>query len=235
MFYRLGFFCCQETRIFGTLYLIVQKRTQYVVAAGFQFRFALLLIGVAALVTLVVGFQVYRVLFKTQALLMETGVVLSPQVIDFIRDQKSLYIHSLFWVFVGVTLLLLVFSIFISHRLAGPIFALTRKMNELAAGNFNATVNFRKGDEFQELKERYNTLVHALQNQVKSELIKLDEIIRRIEVLISRKDATLVFQQDLRATLNGLQAYYIYKKNLLEPQSATSFSPKKATEEEILI
>ena len=213
-----------------------KRRTQYLIAKSFQLRFSLFLTGVGVVVTTAVGAVLYHVLSKTQSLLIGSGMVTSPQVIDFLMDQRSLFIYSLLAVFVGVTLLLMIFGIVVSHRLAGPIFALTRKMNALAQGNFNATLDLRRGDEFQDLKEKYNTLVHGLQNQVKSELIKINEIMEAIEKLISEKKISQEVQPDLKSTLHDLESYYNYKKNLIEPDSSPArFTPKDATDEEILL
>ena len=117
-----------------------QRRTQYIIAKSFQVRFALLLSGVGVAITSVIGFVLYGVLAKTQSLFVGTGIVLSPSVIEFLGEQRSLFVYSLLGTFLGVTLILLILGIFISHRLAGPIFALSRKMNDLAQGNFNATL-----------------------------------------------------------------------------------------------
>lgn len=210
------------------------RRTQYLIAKNFQVRFALLLSVVGIAVTAVAGIILYLVLAKIQRLLIDTGVVLSPDVIEFLRQQRSLYLYSLLGVFVGVTLILLMLGIFVSHRLAGPIFALGRKMNDVAQGNFLATLELRKTDEFQELKDKFNTLVKGLQNQVKAELVKVHAVIESLEKVSKQHALTGESADNLRAAFIELQSYYNYKKSLIEP-AQKSFKPSESPEDEILI
>ena len=212
-----------------------QRRTQYIIAKSFQVRFALLLSGVGVAVTSVIGFVLYSVLAQTQSLFVGTGIVLSPYVIEFLGEQRSLFVYSLLGTFLGVTLILLILGIFISHRLAGPIFALSRKMNDLAQGNFNAILNLRKADEFQDLKDRFNTLVHALQNQVKSELIKINSVIESLKNVSEKAVLSGEASDNLRSAFHELQSYYNYKKSLIEPSSTQSFKPSGTPEDEVLI
>ncbi len=217
-----------------TLPMFRRRRTQYLVARGFQIRFSLFLIVVGLTISAIVGFILYGMLIKTQSLLIGTGITTSPHVIDYLSHQRSTYLYSLLGIFVCVILALMIFGIFVSHRLAGPIFAISRKMNELCHGNFNATLELRSADEFQELKEVYNTLVHALQNQVKSELIKVQSVIENLNTMIGQLSPETA-QRDLRAVLCELQAYYNYKKNLIEPQAEeATYKPLEPTEDELL-
>jgi len=211
------------------------RRTKYLIAKGFQLRFAILLAGIGVTVSAIVGLVLYAVLARTQDLLVGSGIVMSPQVIDFLTEQRGLYVNSLLGVFFGVTLLLLVFGIFISHRLAGPIFALSRKMNELAHGNFNATLTLRKGDELQDLKERYNTLVHALRNQVQSELLKISSMIESVEKVLNTQKLSAEEEHDLREAYRELQSYYTYKKSLIEASPTETFKPNQGPEDELLV
>lgn len=211
-----------------------RRRTQYLVAKSFQLRFSLFLTVVGLFITAGVGFILYGVLVKTQSLFIGTGIATSPQVIDYLSEQRGLYLYSLFGIFVCITLILMIFGIFVSHRLAGPIFAISRKMNELCHGNFNATLELRSADEFQELREIYNTLVHALQNQVRAELIKVQAVIESLTTM-SDQVSSETAASHLRSTLRDLQAYYNYKKNLIEPQEQqTMYKPLEAIEDELL-
>jgi len=212
-----------------------RRRTQYLVAKGFQIRFSLFLVVVGLAISAIVGFILYGMLIKTQSLLIGTGITTSPDVIDYLTSQRSAYLYSLLGIFVCVISALMIFGIFVSHRLAGPIFAISRKMNELCHGNFNATLELRAADEFQELKEVYNTLVRALQNQVKSELIKIQSVIENLNTMVGQLSSETAGSRDLRQVLRELQAYYNYKKNLIEPQAEeTSYKPLEPTEDELL-
>lgn len=54
------------------------------------------------------------------------------------------------------------FSLRSSHRIAGPVFMIERKLKELGAGNFTGRLNLRKDDHFQDTSEVLNESVTSL-------------------------------------------------------------------------
>lgn len=211
-----------------------KKRTHYFIATQFQIRFALLLIGVGVLVTAIVGLILYFVLNHLHDVLVNSNV-LSLEVVEFLEQQNHLYTYSLLGTFIGVTLVLFILGIFVSHRLAGPIFALTRRMNDLAQGNFNVSLTLRKSDEFQEVKDKFNHLVKALQNQVSGELIKMNSAIETLRRVLSQKDISQEHHAALNSVYLELQSFYNYKKSLIEPSSLKNVKPAKTEQEDVLI
>ena len=58
-------------------------------------------------------------------------------------------------------------SIFLSHRIAGPLFRIERFLKAVASGNFAARLKLRKRDELHDLAETINDMVGDLRNRVK--------------------------------------------------------------------
>ncbi len=56
-------------------------------------------------------------------------------------------------------LLSFLFSIFISHKIAGPLFKLHKNIEQVSKGNFDSEVVFRKGDQFVELSKAFNEML----------------------------------------------------------------------------
>jgi len=59
-------------------------------------------------------------------------------------------------------------AVFLSHRIAGPLYRLERHLEEVAAGNEPKDVRFRKGDLYQELAETCNKVMARLRQSAKS-------------------------------------------------------------------
>jgi len=55
--------------------------------------------------------------------------------------------------------LITVFSIFKSHKMAGPVFSIKRSLQRMASGQPIEKIRIRKGDEFQELVEVLNEVI----------------------------------------------------------------------------
>lgn len=59
-----------------------------------------------------------------------------------------------------------VLSIFISHKVAGPVFRLERSIREMAAGNFALNFTLRKGDELAEMAHELDELVRSMRGRI---------------------------------------------------------------------
>jgi signal transduction histidine kinase len=73
---------------------------------------------------------------------------------------------DLYWlpiVFVsGINLVLLVvFGLFYSHSMAGPVHNMRKNLQEMAAGGPVRPIRIRKGDQFQELVDDINRLIET--------------------------------------------------------------------------
>ena len=87
---------------------------------------------------------------------------------------------TLFYKFVMVIavfiLLIIVFNIFIaiylSHRVAGPLYRLKQSMQQVGAGDLSILIKFRATDELQDLKDEFNEMVNNLRERVKIQLRK---------------------------------------------------------------
>lgn len=81
--------------------------------------------------------------------------------------QKSRQ-DMLFWLtLMQVCFMLMTFlmSLFMSHRIAGPLFKLSKTLNGLRNGSL-ARVGFRKNDHFQEVADDYNLMIESVSDQI---------------------------------------------------------------------
>ncbi len=93
--------------------------------------------------------------------------------IPFIQKSRQ---DMLFWLgLMQVCFMLMTFlmSLFMSHRIAGPLYKLSKSMNGLRNGNL-AKITFRKNDHFQELAQDYNFMVESAADQISASKAHLD-------------------------------------------------------------
>ncbi len=70
-------------------------------------------------------------------------------------DMKRIFLATALEMFVLIT----IFGLIVSHRIAGPIYRLTQHLRETARTRIYKPIYFRKGDLFQEISEAYNSQV----------------------------------------------------------------------------
>jgi methyl-accepting chemotaxis protein len=54
----------------------------------------------------------------------------------------------------------------LSHRIAGPIFALTRHLNQVAEGRSDGDISFRRDDYFSDLQDAFNRHMDSFRRRV---------------------------------------------------------------------
>ena len=127
-------------------------RKKFMVERGFQLRFMLVIIVSMVLIALVTGLSIYSAVMET---LVNQFHGESLALIKYAITTK-LFVRSLLLIFaIGVI------SVFISHRIAGPIYKFERIIAALAAGEKPQEIKLRKRDEFYELARAINNLIRS--------------------------------------------------------------------------
>ncbi len=164
------------------------KRRNYFIRKDFQGKFVL-----RFFLTILIGAVIFTVIFS----------LFSAHTITVTYDDATLKIdktpRALFTEIVrayGVYIFLLglgisLVSLFLSHRIAGPIYRLEKTMEEIARGNLSLKITLRRKDELKELATAMNGMIGILSGQIRdikdrAGLVE-DEVFKLLEKL---KDET---------------------------------------------
>lgn len=88
--------------------------------------------------------------------------------------------------FLGMTFLI---SLFMSHRIAGPLHKLRAGFEEVKKGNFDFSLHFRKKDHFSELAEHFNEVVDSVRTQSTQKKEAMHLAIAQIERAVGHVDS----------------------------------------------
>jgi methyl-accepting chemotaxis protein len=61
-----------------------------------------------------------------------------------------------------IMVLLIIMGIFMTHRIAGPVYRVQKDIERVLDGEKGVRVKFRKGDSFPELAEKVNSLIERI-------------------------------------------------------------------------
>jgi methyl-accepting chemotaxis protein len=165
-----------------------QKRRIYYIEKKFQTKYLLL--------------TIFLLLTYTFAFII---IIFSPYILALYFDFYSLaekaeaartllLLHTKVWPGIaGIILLFGTFSIFVTHKIAGPLYRLKKTISEITNGNLDVKVNLRKGDDLKDLAEHVNMLAEELKafvNTVKVDYDLLSEYIQELEREIDAKMIT---------------------------------------------
>ncbi|MDE2491886.1 MAG: methyl-accepting chemotaxis protein [Elusimicrobia bacterium] len=133
-----------ETRRFQRKTVLI-KRT-------LQLKYILMVFLSVLVASMIVGGDIYYSLTRT--LLTEC-----PSAADHVAQFNTILLVKTS-LYLGLMLLI---SLYVSHRFAGPIYRFEKSAQAVGAGDLTHRVSLRTGDELMELQEEFNGMVAALQ------------------------------------------------------------------------
>jgi signal transduction histidine kinase len=86
--------------------------------------------------------------------------------IDVLKSSISIRMIILSF---SLILVFTTFSIFLSHKIAGPIYKIKTVIDKMASGSMPSKVFLRKNDEFKELADSVNNLIEYLKENQKKQ------------------------------------------------------------------
>ncbi len=139
------------------------QRKNYYIKKDFQFKFIfkfclILICGIILSTGLVFLFsqQTLTSSFDNSRLVVEnTGYAIMPTLI--ITNLVTLGIITL--AVIGVTL-------FVSHKIAGPMFRFEQDIKKIAQGDLNVRINLRQKDQFSEMANAFNEMALNLHKKI---------------------------------------------------------------------
>lgn len=135
------------------------KRRNYFVKQDFQGRFVL-----RFFLTILLSAVVFTVILS----IFSAHTITITYRDSFLRIEKTpkalfyeiIRAHGLYIFLIGVGISTL--SLFLSHRIAGPLFRFEKSIEEIIKGNLSFRIKLRKKDEAKELAEAMNRMIETL-------------------------------------------------------------------------
>jgi methyl-accepting chemotaxis protein len=153
----------------------MNKRKDFLINPKFQIN----MIGKITLLALVnnlIFITAVRYFFKDlQQTALKIGLPQNHIFFTFLETQYTDMFLLIIVASIVSFLLIVIFGLMISHKIAGPLYRLAHDLNAMAAGEEIREVIFRKGDYFQELKVSFNEFIH------KRKVIEKPEFKNRID------------------------------------------------------
>ena len=134
-------------------------RTRYLINPTFQLRFVGLMIGIAGMAAFALYLSNALFMAKIVGIGNSLGLPADHPFWRFINEQK-LVLNSVFLLTAaGVSILIVVLGLIISHRIAGPIYRMQSHLDDLARTGEVKELNFREKDYFPEMADSINRVM----------------------------------------------------------------------------
>ena len=147
--------------------------------------------------SVIIGGDIYYNMSKT---ILADNPALSPMLAQFntiILVKIALYLG-----------LMLLVSVFVSHRFAGPIYRFEKSAQIVSSGDLTHRVSLRTGDELMELQEEFNGMIANIQSLVQKDRNLAAHLASRIDELLKKipeNSGPATLQEELRSLKLELQ------------------------------
>lgn len=171
------------------------KRRQYIVHMGFQLKYILYILLFIYIGAAVAGYTVYWTTWVTLGEKLANVYPRSRLVSIFHHANLVLLFRMLL-----ITPIFVVMGILLSHRIAGPIYRISKYIDSLKTGDYSKDIRLRKKDELKGLAEKMTELCHVLREGKE----KRDSARRGIIEELEKSGANAEITENIKTKLHTL-------------------------------
>lgn len=172
------------------------SRKIYLINPKFQVQLSLYVCLMVFITSLIYPFAVYQLL---EAIIVNFSLK-NPEIALHYSKRRDLLIYFLLGLHIGFTCLTFIACVFLSHRIAGPIYKLQKHLRLIREGQHPGRLFFRKGDYFHDIADDLNDTINYIEDGYKNDLVYLSEVNSYINNL------SLVVPDDKRVVLNEISS-----------------------------
>lgn len=137
-----------------------RTKRQFFIDKRLQTKYALLTVLLLLVYSMLFAF----ILFTPYIFKLETGATLEEKTA---AARVLLELHKSVWPALGLVVAILsVISIFVTHKIAGPVYRFKKDIAEICTGNLDITFRLRKRDDLKDLAESLNMVITELRTCV---------------------------------------------------------------------
>lgn len=146
----------------------------------FQLKYCFMLVGVSSIISVALGwFLVQQMRENSRMLQLEAELDQAFQAQLAAADARNVLV--MVGAFVLFNVLLFFLGVFITHRMAGPIFVFRRYLLALSEGRVPVIRQLRRGDEFRELHEALQAACDGIQERTEGDITLLSRALEALE------------------------------------------------------
>ncbi|MCM8790383.1 MAG: methyl-accepting chemotaxis protein [Candidatus Omnitrophica bacterium] len=160
------------------------KRKQLFVSAKFQLKYVGLILLLMFITAIVCSYVVY---YSSMILLAEKLANVYPQgrLIAIIKTVNFRVLLSIVLLMPFVAYI----GIYLSHKIAGPIYRMERFLEDMAGGNLTSRLSLRKGDELGSIADKINLLSDSMKQTIGRQKASLTKVLIELENLKKLADS----------------------------------------------
>ncbi|MFY7992556.1 MAG: hypothetical protein ACOVP4_04610 [Bacteriovoracaceae bacterium] len=151
------------------------KRSIFLVDPKFQVRFSLTVASLVFLTSLI-----YPIIFMD---FINEIAKLTPALTEQLQVSRNQLVLFLMIIQMILTLIVFIIFIFMTHKVAGPMYKLKTHLNGIREGENISPLRFRSGDYFQDVADDVSLFLETVQLNQENDFLYLEEVAQYIQNL----------------------------------------------------
>jgi methyl-accepting chemotaxis protein len=168
------------------------RRTQYLIAKKFQLKYAGLILFLVFLAGTLCSYVVYYTMMVSMGDKL-ANVYPQGRLISIVRTVNLRMFVSL----VLITPLVIIIGIYVSHKIAGPIYRIEKFLDAMANGDYSSVLTLRRKDELVALANGINRVLEDVKETFKGERAHLERSVLLVEKLKSAAGSKTISHSEL--------------------------------------
>jgi hypothetical protein len=156
----------------------------YLLNAGLQLRFTLIIVAISATLTGGLGYVVMSKAHEAsrvvQVRAMDPTDEMAQQLVTQFAHNDKVMMAVLIAFGLLLSVILSAYGIVLTHKVAGPLYKVTLYLDKMRDGKLGQVYNLRKGDELVEFFEHFKTAHDALRARTQEDIALLDKAIAAV-------------------------------------------------------
>lgn len=149
------------------------RRRNFFIDKRLQGMWALLNLGIAGLIVLIVSLEILRSIYIRLGWPMGGRAFSVPDILFIVKLILITIVGgAFFWIL----------SAFSAHRFAGPIWRLNQSLKEVTKGNYKLRIKFRKKDFFQEVANTFNVMNESIEKTIQEKDQEIAELKKKLNL-----------------------------------------------------
>ncbi|MCX7943173.1 MAG: methyl-accepting chemotaxis protein [Deltaproteobacteria bacterium] len=163
------------------------RRKQFLINRAFQIKYTVIIAVIGIIIAILWGTLFYKASrdnSQQMLMLVQMDPNLSSMT-DIIKEKlaaedNKIMLYLIAFV-IAIFLSLVIWGILITHRIAGPIFIISKYVDSITYGKIPETRPLRKKDELKEFFEKFNKMLESLKERENIDIVVLNDVLKNLE------------------------------------------------------
>jgi methyl-accepting chemotaxis protein len=141
------------------------RRRNYFIEKSFQSKFILKFCILVVLSALLIMAALYFLAMQSTTVAIVDSRIVVKTTADFLMPVLA---QTIILVTIFTSLATIVVTLFVSHKIAGPLYHFKKALKELADGDFSKDFRIRQLDQVKDLAETFDAMIHETREKIKA-------------------------------------------------------------------